>query len=241
MGKVLVIKGADFSSVAVEQVQIIDPSTPMHNLSVVSSDTNMGTVTGGGIYAEDANVSISATPKNGYKFVRWNDGNTSATRSITIGDDDATYTATFAVDSNISNDNLFKVKSDSSGSLTRDMLVFGVLDASNCSISVSVASGAPLKAALQLYGRTAESIAEDLGHDESNPSKSPTNSLKDQGWITAGNSRTYNQATLSEYSGTSFFAFCVAITYAANNTGFPTLSEIEQYVTISTSGLNIMR
>ena len=40
---------------------------------------------------------ISATPKTGYHFVKWNDGNTDNPREITVNAD-ITYTATFAID-----------------------------------------------------------------------------------------------------------------------------------------------
>lgn len=53
-----------------------------------------GTVTGGGTYEHGTSVTITATPNSGYKFVKWSDGNTSATRTITVIGN-ATYTAVF--------------------------------------------------------------------------------------------------------------------------------------------------
>lgn len=53
-----------------------------------------GTVSGGGTYAHGDTATIKATPNTGYKFVKWNDGNTSATRTVTVTGA-ATYTATF--------------------------------------------------------------------------------------------------------------------------------------------------
>ena len=47
-------------------------------------------------YAAGANVTITATPNSGYVFVQWNDGNTNASRSITMTGN-LTYTATFDV------------------------------------------------------------------------------------------------------------------------------------------------
>ena len=44
-----------------------------------------------------SNVEIKATPKTGYHFVRWNDGNTQATRIVEAST--TTYTAYFGVDS----------------------------------------------------------------------------------------------------------------------------------------------
>lgn len=56
-----------------------------------------GTVSGGGTYAYNTKVTIKATANSGYHFVKWSDGNTNATREVTVTSD-ATYTATFAQD-----------------------------------------------------------------------------------------------------------------------------------------------
>lgn len=42
-----------------------------------------GTVSGAGTYNVDSSATIKATPNSGYRFVKWSDGNTSATRTIT--------------------------------------------------------------------------------------------------------------------------------------------------------------
>lgn len=78
---------------------IIDVPAPVepgesYTLTVTSSDTTKGTVSGGGTYAEGSQVTIKATPKSGYRFVKWSDDNTNATRTVTVSAD-ATYTATF--------------------------------------------------------------------------------------------------------------------------------------------------
>lgn len=59
----------------------------------VTSDGN-GTVSGGGTYEKGKSVTLTATPNSGYTFKQWSDGNTSASRTITINGD-ATYTAVF--------------------------------------------------------------------------------------------------------------------------------------------------
>ena len=69
-----------------------------YTVTVNSNNTAWGTVTGGGTYASGTNVTLRATPNSGYHFVSWNDGNTSATRTIVVTGN-ATYTATFAEDS----------------------------------------------------------------------------------------------------------------------------------------------
>ena len=63
-------------------------------ITVSSANENMGTVSGGGEYAFGTQVTITATPNQGYRFVCWNDGNTDNPRTITVTED-ATYIATF--------------------------------------------------------------------------------------------------------------------------------------------------
>lgn len=92
MGKILIIKGADFSAVAVGKVT---PIEGMVDITVLASPTGGGTVTGSGSYAEGTQVQISATAAEGFTFVKWNDGSTSPTRTITVGKSSATYTAEF--------------------------------------------------------------------------------------------------------------------------------------------------
>ncbi len=70
-------------------------------LSVVCENSSNGVVNGSGIYAVGASRTISATPNERYRFLRWNDGITSATRTIQISETDATYTAYFEPISNI--------------------------------------------------------------------------------------------------------------------------------------------
>lgn len=53
-----------------------------------------GTVTGGGTYDYGTQVTLTATPNAGYQFVRWSDGNTDQTRTITVTSN-VTYTAIF--------------------------------------------------------------------------------------------------------------------------------------------------
>lgn len=64
-------------------------------ITVNSNNADWGTVTGGGEYADQATVVLTATPNEGYMFVKWQDGNTENPRTITVTAD-ATYTAEFA-------------------------------------------------------------------------------------------------------------------------------------------------
>ena len=51
---------------------------------VLSTDIEKGSVSGGGLYDDGEIVRISATPKVGYLFARWSDGNTENPRKITV-------------------------------------------------------------------------------------------------------------------------------------------------------------
>ena len=85
-----------YSFVAEENVTLVAhfEAISKYNISAGANDGAMGTVTGGGEYLEGESVELSATAKSGYVFVEWNDGEKSATRTITVTED-ATYTAIF--------------------------------------------------------------------------------------------------------------------------------------------------
>ena len=63
-------------------------------LSVKSSDVNRGIVSGAGTFEYKNLSKITATPKNGYHFARWNDNVTDNPREISV-EEDVTYTAFF--------------------------------------------------------------------------------------------------------------------------------------------------
>ena len=65
-----------------------------YTLTVKTNNSYYGTVSGGGTYEKGKSVTIKATPKTGCRFVKWNDGNTNASRSVTVNSN-VTYTATF--------------------------------------------------------------------------------------------------------------------------------------------------
>ena len=56
-----------------------------------------GTVSGGGTYNYGATATLKATASSGYHFVKWSDGNTNASRTVTVTGN-ATYTAIFEQD-----------------------------------------------------------------------------------------------------------------------------------------------
>ena len=65
-----------------------------YTITVVSSNPDMGNVSGSGTFLEGTVTTIAANANSGYRFVQWNDGNTDAIRTITVTAN-ATYTAYF--------------------------------------------------------------------------------------------------------------------------------------------------
>ena len=66
-------------------------------LTLVSNDSTMGTVTGGGSYNYLSQVTLTATANEHHHFVQWNDGNTTNPRLITLTSD-TTFIAQFEED-----------------------------------------------------------------------------------------------------------------------------------------------
>ena len=72
-----------------------DPTTKnKYTITVSANSSSYGTVSGGGMYEEGTQVTLTATPKVGYKFTEWHDGNTDNPRVITVTQDES-YTAVF--------------------------------------------------------------------------------------------------------------------------------------------------
>lgn len=71
-----------------------DDSQSQYTITVNVNDQAMGTVTGGGTYAANTTVTLTATANEGYQFVKWQDGNTDNPRTITVTKNE-TYTAIF--------------------------------------------------------------------------------------------------------------------------------------------------
>lgn len=92
MGKILIIKGADFSASAIGKVEPVDNSV----LTLRVSPDNSGVVSGGGSYPIGTSVAISASPNPGYRFKQWSDSNTQPSRTIVLSSS-LTLTAQFEV------------------------------------------------------------------------------------------------------------------------------------------------
>ena len=80
------------------------------------------TLNGGGTYNEGTTVEISCIPNTGYYFVRWSDGNTNATRTITVTED-ITLTAITAQGSS----NILEIKArKGSGEYERNNIIWNI-------------------------------------------------------------------------------------------------------------------
>lgn len=69
---------------------------PTYTVTVNSNDDETGSVTGSGTYLYGTQVTITATPNDGCRFISWNDGSTETSRTVTVTAD-ATYTDYFEV------------------------------------------------------------------------------------------------------------------------------------------------
>ncbi len=103
--------GSDFNNMkeaAIEFVQLLNDygnsdngggngggvDTQSYTITTSANPTNGGTVTGGGTYNEGASITLRANANTNYTFDRWQDGNTTNPRTITVTSN-ATYTAYF--------------------------------------------------------------------------------------------------------------------------------------------------
>ena len=77
-----------------DNVSIVNSSLS-YTITATSSNTAMGTVTGGGTYTSGSEVTLAATANAGYRFTGWDDGTTDNPRSFTATAN-ASYTAYFA-------------------------------------------------------------------------------------------------------------------------------------------------
>lgn len=82
---------------SIDSLIVIDVPVVTHTLTLSVNDTAMGTVSGSGTFIEGTNVTITATPNEGYHFVMWNDSVTADTRTVKM-DYDTAFTAFFAPD-----------------------------------------------------------------------------------------------------------------------------------------------
>lgn len=63
-------------------------------VTLFANNNQWGEVAGGGLYSNNTTITITATPYDGYSFLRWSDGNTDNPRTLTVTKD-ITLTAEF--------------------------------------------------------------------------------------------------------------------------------------------------
>ena len=66
-------------------------------VTLQANNDQWGEVAGTNLYTQDTTITITATPNEGYAFMRWSDGNTDNPRTLTITQD-TTLTAEFAIE-----------------------------------------------------------------------------------------------------------------------------------------------
>lgn len=87
--------GANGPELKLDDVSLTLLPLPFYTVTAMSSDTTMGSVTGGGVYQANTVATLWALANEGYKFVSWNDGNLENPREIVVTDT-VTYTALFS-------------------------------------------------------------------------------------------------------------------------------------------------
>lgn len=88
-----------------------------YTVTVLSNNTAMGGVTGGGIYEEGTSVTITAYPADGYHFDHWSTGSTDNPYTLTVTSD-TTITAFFEEDSPATYTITVLVNNPATGSVT---------------------------------------------------------------------------------------------------------------------------
>jgi len=90
-----------------------DPNAKMWKVTVSANNDEYGSVSGGGITFEGYTTTIIAQPASGYRFVKWSNGLSNATETITVTSD-TVLVAEFAKDSSLMASELhYEITSDS--------------------------------------------------------------------------------------------------------------------------------
>jgi len=72
---------------------VVTVTNVMYTVNLLTSDDNLGTTLGSGVYPPSTNITIYAIPKMGNYFAKWSDNNTDNPRALTVTGD-ITLTAT---------------------------------------------------------------------------------------------------------------------------------------------------
>lgn len=80
-----VFTSAELASSEIEWVDDYNPTNVRRfRVTAVANDSSTGTVSGGGIYEEGAEATLTAKPRSGYEFEKWDDNSTDAVRTVTV-------------------------------------------------------------------------------------------------------------------------------------------------------------
>lgn len=101
----VIVDGQDVTSQLVDGVYSFANVTADHTIAVTfgiitytieasANNDEFGSVSGGGTYDAGTEISLTAMPNNGYRFVSWNDANTDNPRTLIVTSD-STFVATF--------------------------------------------------------------------------------------------------------------------------------------------------
>ncbi|MBO7069120.1 MAG: leucine-rich repeat protein [Bacteroidaceae bacterium] len=94
-GLVLQHANKTYGKVNADQLMEFECQDPLlFKVDVAADDEDHGSVTGGGWYEDGQQITLTATPKEAYKFARWDDGSIDNPRELTV-DDDYTLKAVF--------------------------------------------------------------------------------------------------------------------------------------------------
>lgn len=91
-----IVAGAGYGTLKISNVRLkITYTLNTYTITANSNDDSMGTASGTASgKTKGQTVTITASPNPGYRFVKWSDGDTSLSKTITV-EGNATYTATF--------------------------------------------------------------------------------------------------------------------------------------------------
>ena len=87
----------------VDDISVTSAQLPDYTVTAIVNDTLMGHVTGGGVYTRGTTATLTAIPRTGYHFERWQDSVVDNPRQITVMSDTA-FTAFLAPDQGYSVD-----------------------------------------------------------------------------------------------------------------------------------------
>lgn len=87
----------------IDDIVMTGQPLPTHTVSATTEYSQMGSVTGGGIYEEGATATLEAIPNTCHEFLHWQDGVVQNPRTVTVTDDMA-FTAVFAAQTFYGND-----------------------------------------------------------------------------------------------------------------------------------------